>query len=64
MLALIPFVAVPLPITGAWTGSLAAWGFGLDRRRALAAIFAGVLIAGAVVTLIVELSIDFPFVHE
>ena len=63
-LALVPFIAVPLPITGAWTGSLAAWGFGLDRRRALAAIFAGVLIAGAVVTLIVELSIDFPFVHE
>ena len=64
VLALIPFVAVPLPVTGAWTGSLAAWGFGLDRMRSLAAIFAGVLIAGAVVTLIVELSIDFPFVHE
>ena len=62
-LALVPFVAVPLPITGAWTGSLAAWAFGIDRPKALAAIFTGVLIAGAIISLIVEMSIDFPFVH-
>ena len=27
-LALILFVAIPLPVTGAWTGSVAAWLFG------------------------------------
>jgi len=30
-LALAIFVAVPIPITGAWTGTLIAWLLGLDR---------------------------------
>ena len=63
-IALIPFVAIPMPVTGAWTGALAAWGFGLDRRRALTAILIGVLAAGGLVTYIVEFSIDYPFVHQ
>jgi uncharacterized membrane protein len=45
------FVAVPLPGTGAYSGTLLAWLLGLDRRRAGLAIAAGVLGAGAVVTL-------------
>ena len=44
------FVAIPLPITGAWTGSLAAVLFGLKFKHASLSIFAGVLIAGAIVT--------------
>jgi uncharacterized membrane protein len=44
------FVAVPLPITGAWTGVLGAWVLGLSRRRTLAAAALGVLFAGAIVT--------------
>jgi len=44
------FVAIPLPVTGAWTGSLAAVIFGLKFKHAFLAIFAGVLIAGAIVT--------------
>ena len=44
------FVAIPLPITGAWTGSLAAVLFGLKFKHAFLSIFAGVLIAGAIVT--------------
>ena len=51
-LALILFVAIPLPITGAWTGSLAAFLFGIPPRRALPLIALGVVIAGVVVTLI------------
>lgn len=51
-LALITFVAVPLPVTGAWTGSLAAHIFGIPAKKALPLIFAGVLIAGLIVTLI------------
>jgi len=50
-LGLILFVAIPLPITGAWTGSVAAFIFGVRRPLALAAILAGILIAGVVVTL-------------
>ncbi len=44
------FVAIPLPITGAWTGSLAAVLFGLKFKHALLSIFVGVLIAGTIVT--------------
>lgn len=51
-LALIIFVAIPLPNTGAWTGALAAWLFGIPFKKAIPNIFYGVLIAGAVVTLI------------
>jgi uncharacterized membrane protein len=50
-LGLMLFVAVPLPVTGAWTGCVAAYLFGIRRRYALPAIVAGVLIAGVVVTL-------------
>jgi uncharacterized membrane protein len=46
------FVAIPLPITGAWTGALGAWVLGMEVRRSLAAIAAGVLIAGVVVSIV------------
>jgi uncharacterized membrane protein len=45
------FVAIPLPLTGAWTGTLIAWLFNLERKRAFTAIALGVLIAGVIVTL-------------
>ena len=50
-LGLILFVAIPLPITGAWTGCVAAFLFGVRKRWAVACIAAGVLIAGVIVTL-------------
>ena len=53
MLALTLFVAVPLPVTGAWTGCAAAFVFGIEFRHALLAIFTGVLIAGIVVSTLI-----------
>jgi len=50
--ALVLFVAVPLPGTGAWTGSLLAALLGLEPRRAGPAIALGVGLAGVVVLLI------------
>ncbi len=44
------FVAIPLPVTGAWTGSLAAVLFGLKFKHAFLSIFIGVFIAGIIVT--------------
>ncbi len=44
------FVAIPLPITGAWTGTLGAWVLGLQKRKTLPAVIIGVIIAGAIVT--------------
>ena len=44
------FVALPLPMTGAWTGSIAAFVFGLKFKYALLSILFGLIIAGAIVT--------------
>ena len=49
-LALILFVAIPLPVTGAWTGALAAWLFGIKTKNALFSIFIGLIIAAIIVT--------------
>ena len=48
--ALALFVAVPLPVTGAWTGSLAAFVFGLPRKRSFLAILIGVCVSSVIVT--------------
>lgn len=44
------FVAIPLPVTGAWTGSLVAVLLGLKFKHAFLSIFIGILIAGVIVT--------------
>ncbi len=49
---LMLFVAIPLPITGAWTGSLAAYLMGLKFWKSIFFIFLGVLIAAFVVTVL------------
>jgi len=50
-LALAIFVAVPLPGTGAWTGTLISWILGLDRKKSIFSIALGVIIAGILVLL-------------
>ena len=50
-LGLFLFVAIPLPGTGAWTGSLVAALFDMRMRYALPAIFLGVCVAGLIMTL-------------
>ena len=55
--ALILLVAVPLPFTGVWSGSLAAWVFEIPFRPALLCIALGAVIAGGVVTALTELGI-------
>ncbi|MDR2211494.1 MAG: small multi-drug export protein [Spirochaetaceae bacterium] len=49
------FVAIPLPVTGAWTGTLGAWVLGLPKRKTLPAVILGVAAAGAIVTAVVLL---------
>ncbi len=46
------FVAIPLPSTGVWTGSLAAYVFGVDISRALKAIILGSLMASTIVMIL------------
>ncbi len=49
LLGLVILVAVPLPGTGAWTGTLVADVLDIRMRTALPAICLGVLIAGGIV---------------
>jgi uncharacterized membrane protein len=46
------FVAIPLPMTGAWSGALIAFLLRIRKRVALASVFLGVLIAGLIVTVL------------
>lgn len=48
-IGLIFFVAIPLPVTGAWTGCVAATLFKIKFKYAFAAITIGVIIAAAIV---------------
>ncbi len=58
IVALVLIVGIPLPFTGAWTGSLVAWMFHVPKRRALPSIAAGVLVAGVVVTGLVQAGVE------
>jgi len=49
-IGLILFVAIPLPITGAWTGCVAASLFEIRARNAFVAIAIGVFLSGCIVT--------------
>ncbi|MFW6056052.1 MAG: COG2426 family protein [Chloroflexota bacterium] len=49
--ALILFVAIPLPITGAYTGTVLSWLLAMDWMRSFIAISIGVVCAGIIVML-------------
>lgn len=53
------FVAIPLPVTGAWTGSIAALIFDIKMKWALPAILLGVLMAGIIVITLTLLGVAF-----
>lgn len=48
-LGLFMFVAIPLPITGAWTATVVAFVFGIPFDKAFLAILLGVMSAGLIV---------------
>lgn len=50
-LALLLFVGIPLPGTGAWTGTLAASFLNLGFRKSVAVVLAGVVLAGVIMLL-------------
>ena len=51
-LGLLLFVAIPLPFTGAWTGSLIAYLFDLKFSKSILTIFIGVIIAAFIMIII------------
>ena len=52
------FVALPLPGTGAWTGSLAAAFLGMRLKKALPAVILGVLTAGVIMLTLTHVGIN------
>ena len=56
-LALVAFVAIPLPLTGAWTGAVIAFLFGIPFKKALPLITLGVAIAGLIVLTLTKIGL-------
>ncbi len=56
-LGLVLFVAVPLPSTGVWTGSIAAALFNLRIKSAFIAILIGNIIAAFIVTFLSHMAV-------
>lgn len=50
--ALLLFVGIPLPGTGAWTGTLAASILDMDFKSTVAAVMLGVLLAGVIMMIV------------
>lgn len=57
-IALYLFVAIPLPTTGAWTGSMIAGLFDMRLRRSLPPIFLGILTAGIVMIILCKIGAE------
>jgi uncharacterized membrane protein len=51
-LALLLFVGIPVPGTGAWTGTLAASILDMDFKSSVAAVLLGVILAGVIMGLV------------
>lgn len=50
-LGLALFVAVPLPVTGAYTATLAAWVLGVEFKKTILAVLIGLIISATIVTI-------------
>ena len=50
--ALLLFVGIPVPGTGAWTGTLAASILDMDFKSTIAAVMLGVLLAGVIMMVV------------
>jgi len=56
-LSLVLFIAIPLPVTGGWTGSLIAFLFDIPFKKAFPLIASGVILAGVIVSLLTQAGI-------
>lgn len=51
-IALLIFVGIPLPGTGAWTGTLAASLLNMDFKKSTLAVMGGVILAGIIMAIL------------
>lgn len=61
-LGLLLFVAIPVPFTGAWTGALIAYLFGLKVWKSFLTIVAGVLCSASIMTVVTLLGVDLLYI--
>ena len=62
IIATVPSIlSIPLPFTGVWTGSAAAFLFGVEYKQAFCLISLGAVLAGIIVTILTSLGINFLF---
>lgn len=61
MLGVFIFVAIPLPLTGVWTGTCVAMFIGLDYISACISTICGNIVAGLIITLMLQF---FPWLNE
>ncbi len=57
-MAVMLIVAIPLPLTGAWTGSLAVYVLRVPLRTGITAIAAGIVVAGVIVTILTQAGVE------
>ena len=51
-LGVVLFVGIPLPGTGAWTGTLIASVLGMDKKKTFVAVLAGIIMASVIMMLL------------
>ncbi len=56
--ALLLFVGIPLPGTGAWTGTLAASLLKMDFKKSVWACMGGVLLAGCIMAILSQIGVS------
>ena len=61
--ALLLFVGIPLPGTGAWTGTLAASLLDLDFKKSIVAVMCGVMLAATIMTIVSLLGFSVFIAH-
>ena len=61
--ALLLFVGIPLPGTGAWTGTLAASLLDLDFKKSIVAVMCGVVLAATIMTTVSLLGFSVFLTH-
>ncbi len=64
LLGLLLFVAIPLPMTGVWTGSAVAAMIGLDFKKAFPTVIVGATICGGIIMLVVNGVLMIPFLMK
>lgn len=63
LIGLFIFVAIPLPLTGVWTGSAVAAFLKLDFKKAFPTVITGAAVCGLIIMLVAKGFFSLPWIH-